>query len=145
MIGLTGTTAQVEDVSRAYRVYYSQGPKDEDNDYIVSIHLICLVVVIMTTPRPELCLWSPPGGPHHHHVPGGTRWRICGLLWTEQEKCGNQQLHRSSHEEVQERQVKVESAPPVAAEMLESIKSLMLLLQFSLVSVKNEELSKDNM
>ena len=40
MIGLTGTQAQIEEVSRAYRVYYSQGPRDEDNDYIVSYKLL---------------------------------------------------------------------------------------------------------
>lgn len=37
LIGLTGTSAQIEQVSRSYRVYYSQGPKDEDSDYIVSL------------------------------------------------------------------------------------------------------------
>jgi len=37
IIGLTGTVKQIEDVCRTYRVYYNNGPKDVDEDYIVSI------------------------------------------------------------------------------------------------------------
>ncbi|XP_056673422.1 protein SCO1 homolog, mitochondrial isoform X3 [Monodelphis domestica] len=34
LVGLTGAPKEIDQVARAYRVYYSPGPKDEDEDYI---------------------------------------------------------------------------------------------------------------
>lgn len=48
-IGLSGSSNQIQEVCKKYRVYYSPGKKDVDNDYIVSsvntrYLLYCLII-----------------------------------------------------------------------------------------------------
>ena len=48
-IGLTGTSEEVKHATKVFRVYYQAGPKDNDNDYIVSACVVKLKLFLSSS------------------------------------------------------------------------------------------------
>ena len=69
-IGLSGTSEQIQQVCKRYRVYYSPGKKDVDNDYIVSLWPHILLLYTFRISCTFIFVFIVSGGPYDHYVLG---------------------------------------------------------------------------
>jgi cytochrome oxidase Cu insertion factor (SCO1/SenC/PrrC family) len=81
LIGFTGTVEQVQAVAKTFRVYHSEGPKDDQEDYIVSF--VFKYFFIKKSFFKVKFPFSYLGRSHGHYVFDGSRRSIRRLLWTE--------------------------------------------------------------
>lgn len=58
IVGLTGTVDEIKKVCHAFRVYFKAGPRDKDDDYIVSVclcRLFCFDRFFIIIPSAHIC------------------------------------------------------------------------------------------
>lgn len=69
LLGLTGSSEQISSVCKKFRVYFSAGPKDRDNDYIVSTVYYLIIHLLKHNTLESFCiLLNLTGGSHNYNL-----------------------------------------------------------------------------